>query len=284
VASRTIEAGEIILKETPLTFGPEGRTPVCLGCYQIVTRNSPSCEKCGVPVCSQACADSEFHKTFECEVFMKNECFKDSRLKNLLFKSPQLFYAMVMTLRTFLLREKDPERWALIWNLESHTGEHDQSVLAFVAYVVELLQITIGLLDEDIPTITTIFGIHLVNQWATINVGIFKNQEDSTSGEPMAVLFALASLPRHDCLNNTSSNIISSPNEGFVMTFKALRTIKEGEQVTVSYANPWSTVLERQLGFAMKKFVVRLFLFSQTKVHLSLHLNRTKIRTLYKFI
>jgi hypothetical protein len=79
-------------------------------------------------------------------------------------QSPKFYYTMIMTLRIFLLREKDPDRWALIWNLESHkTEEQSQRVLSFFAAVVEKLQISIGLPKKDIPTITTIMRITYVN-------------------------------------------------------------------------------------------------------------------------
>jgi hypothetical protein len=250
VASRTIEAGEIILKENSLIFGPQGSKTICLGCCLIVTENSPRCEKCGYPLCSKACANSEMHKTFECEPLMKSGWFKTVPYDFL--KSPEVFYEMILLLRTFLLREKDPERWALIWNLESHKTEHEEALafgpvlLTAVDLLVKLLQITSGLLEVDIDTITTILGIFNVNQFAETSSGI---------------LFGLASMAMHDCGANTS-DYISLAEEGHIMTFKALMTIKEGEPITITYNDPMTTVLERQDKLAGKFFVVRIFCFS----------------------
>ena len=66
-------------------------------------------------------------------------------------------------------------------------------------------------------------------------------------------LFALNSMPNHDCLANTTHTFGSS-KEGFVMTVKALRDIKAGEDITHSYAEPMNTVLSRQTILQMGKF------------------------------
>jgi hypothetical protein len=248
VASRTIEAGTIILKENPLIFGPQGSKPICLGCCQIVTEKSPRCEKCGFPLCSKACADSEMHKTFECEPLMMIGYFKTLPIDNF-FKAPEVYYKIIVLLRTFLLREKDPERWALIWNLESHKTEQEELIFDPVRCLVKLLQITSGLLEEDIHTITTIMCILNVNQFGC---GTIKHK-------PAGILFGLASMSMHDCLANTS-NYISLAEEGFIMSFKALRTIKEGEPITITYNDPLTTVLERQDAIAGKFFMVSISL------------------------
>jgi hypothetical protein len=244
VALRTIEAGETILKENPLIFGPQGPMPLCLGCCQTVTKNSPRCEKCGVPVCSKACADSEMHKTFECEALMKSGWLKTPKIESF-WKSPNSFNDMILVLRIFLLREKDPDRWAFFWNLESNMTKK-QVIFTNTVDVVKLLQITIGLLQEDIPTLNMIMGIICINLFA-----------DEVIGQ----LFGLASIPKHDCVANSIYNV-SSAEEGWVMTFKALRTIKEGEQITMSYMNPFKTVLKRQNLLAGKSFVVSIFCIS----------------------
>jgi hypothetical protein len=65
-------------------------------------------------------------------------------------------------LRTFLLREKDPDCWASIWKLTSHLSElqKEKDYLSKLASVVSFLKVTIGLKEEDIPTIAKIMGIH----------------------------------------------------------------------------------------------------------------------------
>jgi hypothetical protein len=59
VASRRIEAGELICQEKPLLMAPYGTSdviPVCLACYKDVGFSS-KCSKCRWPVCSKECEE-----------------------------------------------------------------------------------------------------------------------------------------------------------------------------------------------------------------------------------
>jgi hypothetical protein len=261
VALRTIEAGEIILKENPLIFGPDGTTPVCLGCYEILTQASAKCKSCGFPVCSKACANSEMHKTMECEVLRKSGLFKMVPI-DVFVKFPYKFYEMIWLLRIFLLQEKDPDRWTLIWNLKSPKTENQ--IQHFLTSSVAILLDKIGLLEEDIPTFTKIMGIVNVNQF---ECGLIKQKlrnHPTPVDTPVAqasVLFGLASMLMHDCLANTI-HAISSAKEGFVITFKAIRTIKEGEQITLCFVDLLRPILERKDKIASKCFVVSIFCIS----------------------
>jgi hypothetical protein len=167
VATRTIEAGDIILKENPLTFGPslESETPICLGCCKEVTTKSPRCEKCGFPVCSKVCADSKMHQN-ECKVLMKKGWFKSLPIGEF-FKPSETCYPIITPLRTFLLRENDPEVWALILSLMSNMTTSFQSLEAVTA-IISKLRATIDLKEEDIPTITKIVGILNVNSFGDL--------------------------------------------------------------------------------------------------------------------
>ena len=52
VASRDIEAGEVIMEEPPITVGPRQFTGVvCLGCHKQIDGNF-RCD-CGWPICSK---------------------------------------------------------------------------------------------------------------------------------------------------------------------------------------------------------------------------------------
>jgi hypothetical protein len=56
-ATRSIKAGELILKEKPIVSGPNGKNgyhPICLSCYRIVKTNYV-CSKCKWPLCSPKC-------------------------------------------------------------------------------------------------------------------------------------------------------------------------------------------------------------------------------------
>ena len=62
VATRDIAAGELILRETPLTVGNLHETPpVCLGCWRIVD-GLYHCPRCSLPMCNDVCANSYPHR------------------------------------------------------------------------------------------------------------------------------------------------------------------------------------------------------------------------------
>ena len=108
--------------------------------------------------------------------------------------------------------------------------------------------------DEETEIIEAILGIHLVNDFE-ISLQDRSIEEARSNGVHGAIrgLFALASMPNHDCLANTTHNFGSS-KEGFVMTVTALRNIKAGEDITHSYTEPLNTVLARQTLLQMGKF------------------------------
>ena len=100
VAARNIKAGETILVEAPLTFGPlDTSSPICLGCYDPVKRTSPKCPRCNFPVCSASCSDESQHKDNECEFFVRHGFSADSGDFN--YEGEELAYAIVSPIRYF---------------------------------------------------------------------------------------------------------------------------------------------------------------------------------------
>jgi type III secretory pathway component EscS len=89
---------------------------------------------------------------------MKKGCFK-LLPKAEFFNYPETCYPIISVLRTFLLRE---EERALILSLMANTTTSIKTS-AFVSGVVSILQATIDLKQEDIPTIIKIMGIQQVN-------------------------------------------------------------------------------------------------------------------------
>lgn len=72
VSTADIREGDVILEEDPLVSGPLQTTPpVCLGCYVLLNELSRrDCSKCGWPVCSERCENSDSHRS-ECEITTK---------------------------------------------------------------------------------------------------------------------------------------------------------------------------------------------------------------------
>ena len=55
LAARDIAAGEVVMEDTPLTYGPltsAGVRPMCVGCYRsLAPGHEVRCRLCGWPVC-----------------------------------------------------------------------------------------------------------------------------------------------------------------------------------------------------------------------------------------
>ena len=113
--------------------------------------------------------------------------------------------------------------------------------------------ITLIFQDEDTEIIEAILGIHLVNDFEISLQD--RSLGEASNGDHASIrgLFALASMPNHDCLANTTHSFGNS-KEGFVMNVNALRNIKAGEDITHSYTEPLNTVLARQTLLQMGKF------------------------------
>ena len=146
VAARNIKAGEVVLKEAPLTYGPNEITkPICLGCCAPVTIKSPTCDICGFPMCSKECSNSKIHKEFECEALKKHGYKVDASTFN--FGDVELTYAIISPIRTFMLKEKYPDLWNLAWMQMSHLAKRKE--LNFwnkeTEKILNLLQTMIGL-------------------------------------------------------------------------------------------------------------------------------------------
>ena len=104
VASRDIEAGELIYKEEPLAMGPNHTAlPCCLDCMRSLGSDCYTCPKCGLPVCEEMCAYGEEHSK-ECEIFSAVE----PKLKVEDFSVPSPIYWCITVTRILILRDSDP--------------------------------------------------------------------------------------------------------------------------------------------------------------------------------
>lgn len=69
VATRNMKTGEIVIKESPLLWGPSQVTgPVCLSCLKNISESdSEPCDRCGWPLCLEpACKHAAQHRP-ECQ-------------------------------------------------------------------------------------------------------------------------------------------------------------------------------------------------------------------------
>ena len=243
MATRDIKPGEVIFRERPVTFGPsENSKPVCLGCYRRIRgkKQSVECRGCGYPMCSEECSSEPEHRDNECEAFRENGyrmgsgCISDYSATT----EDNPAYSIISPIRALKLRERDPERWKLLWSHMSHDKKRRAS--AFwrdkTKKIVEAMKVAIGLKEVDVKTVEIILGVLLVNDF---EVGLYDDGDAisglvSSSETSIRGLFALASIPSHNCVANATHDF-SDREDGFVMTMRAVVKIPKGADITHSY-------------------------------------------------
>jgi len=257
VAVRDIKAGEVIMEDVPLTFGPvcsNGTAPVCLGCYKTLQREQQVlCASCGWPMCSAACSQRNPHQQLECSLFSKLSWRVDAA-KFDYSGEPEPTYSCISPIRALMLREKDPQRWQMVWSLMSHKEARQKMSYWTEKHepILKLVRETIGLVQFSEDEIDTVLGIFLVNDFE-INAKVGDEEWSSQGRNSLRGLYQIASIPNHDCIANTS-HTFASIQDGFRMVVRAGREIKEGEEITHSYVDPQEPVLVRQELLHLGKF------------------------------
>ncbi|XP_059083864.1 SET domain-containing protein SmydA-8-like [Tigriopus californicus] len=253
VAARDIKPGEIIFKESPITFGPTDATkPICLGCYKRIKSHGLTCDRCHFPMCSRQCQDIPEHAEYECQVFQERG-FR-VRSQEIKFDDETPIYGIVSVIRGLLLRKKHPEKWDLLWSHMSHHEKRKRSHYwrQKTNVIIDHVKAAMILEEKDVETLEIILGIFLVN---TFEVSIEdRSVEVETAPEAsIQALFGLASMPSHSCVANCTHDF-SSRKSGYVMTMRSLTHINKGEDITHSYTEPFDPLLQRQALLQVGKF------------------------------
>ena len=261
VAARYIKSGELIMEDEPLTYGPlssSGVAPLCLGCYKSLSGRSRGrgirCQGCGWPVCSEKCAQRPAHRDLECRLFSEAGVKVD--VDNFVMSGePEVAYSCISPLRGLILKDKDPEKFSLIWGLMSHNEARraEDYWVSKHGPIIKYIRETMGLTQFSEDDIDTVLGIYLVNDFE-INGRIEGEEFASTGGnDSVRGLYQIASIPNHNCIAN-ASHIFTSLDEGFRMIVTACRDIAEGEDITHSYVEVQEPFLARQELLKMGKF------------------------------
>jgi len=260
VATRDIKPGEVIFEERPLVFGPSDNTkPICLGCYALVSAETPACTAgCGYPMCSPQCSDIPQHRDNECRLFAQNN-FKPNIKKFNQVDEGCKDYAIVMPVRTLMMKRRGDPEWDLVWMHMSHQDARDKSPYwtSVTNKIVEKLKVAISLSDpEEIDLVRAILGIHLVNDFE-ITPYRQSNCElgyETTEGvQSIGALFALASMPSHSCVANATHDF-TKRQDGFKMVMRSVVKIPKGADITHSYTEPLDSILTRKALLRMGKF------------------------------
>ncbi|KAG8038723.1 hypothetical protein G9C98_000278 [Cotesia typhae] len=202
VATRKIEAGEVILQETKaLVAAPtQGTPPLCLNCYCLLEKKTAKpCEKCGWPLCGNCTQHGD-----ECLFTAK---YHNSKVSVTEFGIPHPTYNCIGIVRALALKETNKDKYSQFINLEAHDKNKENKrldeFLETARFVKRFFKID-GVEDEEIARIAGIIQIngHEVPTTENPHVAVY-NQASDCSGyilpPTLITPLNLEALPDYAC-------------------------------------------------------------------------------------
>lgn len=238
-ATRDIKEGEIILTDKPLVCGPKvASVPLCLGCNKQLQlkpneKNFYKCRKCTWPLCSESCEENKNHK-LECALMgsKKFVCKIDANKND--ESKKESAYCVILPLRCLLLREKNPDGFKKLLELEDHLEERIETPLYHVlkANLLTFVKTILGFSDLEETDVLKIAAI--------LDTNSFEIRQNNIK---IRALFPQASMFSHDCTSNARHYFDDDMN----ITFIAKTKIFKGEVISISYNQPLkSTIMRRE--------------------------------------
>ncbi|KAF7997635.1 hypothetical protein HCN44_006206 [Aphidius gifuensis] len=228
IAAKKLLPGEVILRDNPIAIGPAvfNSNSLCFACIRVIPRIDIIdfkylCNDCGVAFfCSSSCKERKnHHTTEECELFkLKNSKKVLSQMTIHETRSILLF------LRLYLVKKRDPSVWNKILKLEGHLETRRDTKIWFESQN-----------NEDEELLQKICGI--------IDVNSFELRSPGTLDEsPLRGLYTEASLMAHDCRGNTHITV----DDDFQLTVYASCPIDEGQGIFYHYTSALLGVVDRR--------------------------------------
>ncbi|XP_037915115.1 uncharacterized protein LOC119654024 [Hermetia illucens] len=247
VALRPIKAGEVIIHELPVAFGPPTSSePVCLGCNKKVSfyETPYRCPGCHWPICNPQCEGLNKdlgHSRIECQLFAQNNVAK--LVEKFDGRQMKIGNEIIFPLRCLYLKQTNPDKWAQTIALESHNdlrkdipelwSRNQEKIVNQIRDDWNIKEFT----DEEIHTVSGI-----------IKVNCFGLGRQGTKGR---ALYPLTSIMAHDCCPNVRTAIHPKT---YTMTVRALRDIEQGESITTSYVDYIMGTMKRREQLKHGKF------------------------------
>lgn len=233
IASRDIKSGEVLLKESPLVRGPSQITcPVCIICLQGLEESDinsdQECAQCGWPICLECKNDKRIQQLRhdECETTVA----RDSKFSLQHYFDPHPTYQCLTALRCLLLKERAPDKWNQLIQLESHCEQRRGSPQWLndregVARFIPRFFKCPGRWHEQ--EILKVAGIVQIN-----------GHEVPLTEPPHVAIYNMASLVEHSCTPNLTKSFTSKAD----LVFWAPNSIKKGEHLSICYSDAlWGT-------------------------------------------
>ncbi|KOC67669.1 Protein msta, isoform A, partial [Habropoda laboriosa] len=249
-AAKNLTAGEVILREKPIAVGPltSSKDFLCFACLRLLPNIKREtlyvCSKCKIaPLCNVNCEKEPKHHTpGECEIFKSTKDLWTSSLESII--------GVLLPLRLWLLKQRDPELWRRVQSMESHVDvRRNTSVWKDREVNVINVMTSLNLIPEDDPSIAELLqqlcGILDVNTFELRSPG-------GLDGLLLRGLYAEASLMAHDCRGNTHLTV----DNDFQLTVYASLPIKEDEVIFFNYTSSLLGTLGRREHLRTGKYFV----------------------------
>ncbi|GJQ67258.1 hypothetical protein Trydic_g8163 [Trypoxylus dichotomus] len=231
-ATRDIYPGEIIFVDCPVVLGPRARsdsTEICVNCYKNYDLVKCS-RKCGLPICSQECENSDVHKK-ECSLinsWKKEVDYSDITTELLRCLTP---------IRSLFLNDADKN---LVKMLKFHNDPKH-------GFEVDILKSKFNFnLNEDQEIFLRFVCSVLDANAFEVVVG------NETTQSALRGLYPLSSLANHDCSPNTT-HVFDNKQR---MIVRAAVFIPKDAEMFHSYVRIiWGTLTRRYLLYRTKHFL-----------------------------
>lgn len=266
VAARDIPAGTILMREVPLVAIP---TPPplhesCVGCFATVPLNGPmtACQRCGWPVCEDACSLKEAH-VLECSAFQRAG-FKYNREQHVDVKVKARHWDALAALRVCLAKQTpqglrlselqceitDPSEDSTPWSNGMALLEARSVFRSRLEAAAAWLRDQVGVDWLPSEDLRRALGAVLINTLcASSPIPIRK----------VGGLFAGHSLLEHACIPNCFSHawqVPGRPSQGLERVLVAARPVARGEHLALSYLDDsFRGTADRQLELRFRGFL-----------------------------
>jgi len=243
LAAKDIPAGQVVLTETPVVFGPKQSSElVCVQCCGVLPEMK-GCDTCGLPLCFN-CSDkgedlssNSGHKS-ECLLFSQNQ-IKFS------FQSPDdaaKVYSLLTVLKLLMKGTLD--------QFESHFAQRADSPIWIYneKFVVPLL----SQLRDGGPDGQLLFTREIIHEAAgALDTNTFEVKTVDNTGSVTSIGRAL--YQQSALFNNNCSPSCSRSFSGQEVSFFTIRPVSAGEELTICYTGLLQPTNIRQLVFSQTK-------------------------------
>ncbi|KAG5680405.1 hypothetical protein PVAND_009914 [Polypedilum vanderplanki] len=238
IAKRDIQANEVIFYDKPLFCGPRVNNYnkiFCVVCYKILPKLTLCNAKCKFPLCDD-CQDTEKHRV-ECELI------RSWKIRNENKYSKHLFRALTV-IRGLLLSNEDSK---LMNMMACHENSDIQNI------EVEKILDEFEALTADSEEVSRLKRISSILNTNAFELGL-PHDSQPEHGISLRGLFVLGACMNHNCI----PNMYYTYNDKKIMTAKASKLIRKGEQIFNTYSKAlWGTQQRRvHLGYS-KNFLCK---------------------------